>query len=79
MSIKKDTIIRTIVLAAAIVNQILTSTGKCPLPLKDEELAELLSAIFTASASIWAWWKNNSFTKAACEADKILAEKKGLK
>lgn len=79
MKIRKDTIVRTLVLAAAILNQFLTARGKCPLPLKNEELAELLSAIFTAGASIWAWWKNNSFTKAACEADKILMEKKELK
>lgn len=78
-NVKKETIIRTIVLMVAIINQILTSVGKCPLPVEDSQLSEILSALITAGASIWAWWKNNSFTKSACEADKLLAEKRGLK
>ena len=77
-TIKKDTIIRTIVLVIALVNQALTIAGKNPLPFEDEEITEFLSYIFTVAASLWAWWKNNSFTQSALEADKVLDElKKG--
>lgn len=77
-TIKKDTIIRTIVLVIALVNQALTIAGKNPLPFEDEEITEFLSYIFTVAASLWAWWKNNSFTQNALEADKVLDElKKG--
>ena len=77
-TIKKDTIIRTIVLIIALVNQALTIAGKNPLPFEDEEITEFLSYIFTVAASLWAWWKNNSFTQNALEADKVLDElKKG--
>lgn len=76
MEVKKDTIIRTTVLVIALLNQILTSTGHDILPISDEEVSQVISLAFTIVASIWAWWKNNSFTKAAIEADKVLNEKK---
>lgn len=76
MTIKKETIIRTIVLVIALVNQILTSTGHSVLPVNSEELAELFTLLFTIGASIWAWWKNNSFTKNAIEADEYLDKKR---
>ena len=72
MSVKKDTIIRTIVLVLALVNQILTSTGHSVIPISDDQVAELVSLVITIGASLWAWWKNNSFTKNAIEADKVL-------
>lgn len=71
-TIKKDTIIRTIVLIVALINQGLTIAGKNPLPFEDAEITEILSYIFTICASLWSWWKNNSFTKNAIEADKVL-------
>lgn len=65
---EKGTIIRTIVLVIALINQILTSTGHAVIPVNEEEI----SIVITAIAAIWAWWKNNSFTKNAQEADKYL-------
>ena len=65
---EKGTIIRTIVLVIALVNQILTSTGHAVIPVNEEEI----SMILTAAAAIWSWWKNNSFTKKAQEADRYL-------
>lgn len=70
--VKKITIIRTAALIIALVNQALTLAGKSPLPFENEEITEFLSYIFTAAASLWAWWKNNSFTRNAIEADKLL-------
>lgn len=71
-TVKKDTIIRTIVLIVALINQALTLAGKNPLPFEDEEIVNVLSYAFTAVASLWAWWKNNSFTQNAIKADKVL-------
>ena len=76
MAIKKETIIRTVVLVLALVNQILTSMGYSIIPIDDDMITELLSLLFTIGASLWAWWKNNSFTKNAIEADKVLEELK---
>ena len=73
-TVKKDTIIRTIVLIVALVNQALTLSGKNPLPFEDDEIVNVLSYVFTAAASLWAWWKNNSFTQNAIKADEVLAQ-----
>lgn len=78
IKIKTDTIVRTIVLVIALVNQILTSTGRSPIPISDEEVTELISLILTIGASAWAWWKNNSFTQAALRADETMKMEKEL-
>lgn len=70
--IKPQTIVRTVVLALAIINRVLVSTGHSPLPFESEETAELVADLITIAAALWAWWKNNSFTKNAIEADKVL-------
>ena len=72
MKISKGTIIRTACLLLAIINNLLAIYGKSPLPINDETLIEVISFCFTTVASIVAWWKNNSFTKKAIEADKVL-------
>lgn len=79
MNAKRDTIIRTIVLVLALVNQALTIAGKSPLPFSDELVSEFVSMLFTIGASAWSWWKNNSFTKNAVAADEYLKTLKGGK
>lgn len=80
MKIKADTIIRTIVLVLALVNQVLTSLGKNPLPFSQDEMYTGLSCLVTVGATIWAWWKNNSFTQSALIGDKVMHDmKNGLK
>lgn len=74
--IKKMTIIRTIILALALINQTLTGMGKPIIPLEDETLTEFLTNVFTIVSALWAWWKNNSFTTEAIIADEELAEMK---
>lgn len=69
MKVNKETIVRTIILVVALVNQALTAFGKNPLPFSDEELYTGLTLVFTVGATLWAWWKNNSFTKNAIAAD----------
>ena len=76
MKAKKETIIRTLVLVFALLNQILTATGRSVIPISDEQITELITLVITIGASVWAWWKNNSFTKEAIEADEILVQLK---
>ena len=73
---KKDTVIRTALLLLALLNQILTLCGINPLPFSDQQLYEGLSLAATVATSLWAWWKNNSFTKAAQTADVLLEQLK---
>lgn len=65
----KATIIRTVVLVLAITNNALAIAGKSPLPIDDEMVTQVISFAFTTGASLVAWWKNNSFTQRAIEAD----------
>lgn len=71
-NIKLDTIIRTVCLVLALANQTLMMTGHNILPISDEQVAEALTLGFTIVTSLWAWWKNNSFTKAARVADEFM-------
>lgn len=71
-SIKLETIIRTVCLVVALINQALTIAGHSILPVTDEQVAEVLTLGFTIVTSLWAWWENNSFTKAAIEADNAM-------
>jgi SPP1 family holin len=70
--IKVDTMTRTAVLILALANQILSATGHSLIPVDDAQLEQLISTGMTVGAAIWAWWKNNSFTKEAIAADNYL-------
>ena len=76
MKISKETIIRTVLLAVALINMTLNVLGKNTLPFTNDEISEIISIGFTAVTSIIAWWKNNSFTQNAIKADEYLNELK---
>ena len=63
------TITRTVFLAIALINQILVSTGHSLLPLENELIEQIITLGFTSITSIIAFWKNNSYTKEAIQAD----------
>lgn len=73
MKVSTGTMARTVVLVIALLNQVLTMFGWNPLPWSDEEVYEGVTALITVIAAIWSWWKNNSFTGKAIEADEYLA------
>lgn len=75
--VKPETIIRTIVLALALANQALAIFGKEALPITEDEVYQAyqcITFVVTLITSVWAWWKNNSYTMAAIEADKYMEE-----
>ena len=76
MNASKETIIRTILLLITLVNQVLTVSGKNPLPFSEDEAYTVLSTVAAIAVTLWAWWKNNSFTKAAVTADSYMKELK---
>lgn len=71
MKIKTGTIVRTVILILALINQALSIAGKAVLPISDEQVEQVISLICTIVASVWAWWKNNSYTAAAIEGDQL--------
>ena len=76
MKITKGTLIRTVILLLALVNQILSICGVSPIPIDDDTATNVISTLWTAVASVIAWWKNNSFTQDAITADEYLNELK---
>lgn len=75
-NVKTETIVRTIVLIIALANQALAIAGKEAFPVTEDQVYQAVTLIVTIGASVWAWWKNNSFTQAAIEADKVLDQLK---
>lgn len=63
---------RTIVLLLALVSQLCVILGKRTEAIDVDQWQEYISYALTVIGSIWAWWKNNSFTQKAQEADNIL-------
>ena len=74
MKVKTETIIRTIVLILALANQVLAIYGKDKIPVTEDEVYQLVTLIVTIGSAIWAWWKNNSFTKPAIKADEYMEQ-----
>ena len=77
MKISKGTLIRTIVLALALINQVLAMLGLSPLNIADDDISTVISTAWTIISAVVAWWKNNSFTDAAIRADDFMHELKG--
>ena len=66
-----QTLIRTLVLALALINQLLVAVGMSPLPIEEAQLETLLSTGATVFAALGAYWKNNSITAAAKAGDTV--------
>ena len=69
-TVTADTIARTACLLLALTNQVLSALGKPVLPIESATVEQLVTAGITTVTALVAWWKNNSFTPAALEADK---------
>lgn len=74
--ISAGTIARTAVLLLALTNQVLSAMGKPILPIESSTVEQLVTAGITSVAALVSWWKNNSFTVAAIQADAWMGEKK---
>lgn len=79
MKVSAGTIARTVCLAMALVNQVLTVTGHSIIPIQDEDIQMLVSLLFTIITAVVSWWKNNSFTEAALAGDMVMEQMKAAK
>lgn len=77
-NVSAQTIARTVVLFLALLNQLLATFGKGTLDIVEDDVYQVVSLIVTIGSTLAAWWKNNSFTKAAVEADEVLKEIKEM-
>lgn len=79
MAVEKGTIIRTVLLALGIINTFLGYFGIGQLDFDSNELYEGMSIMYDTVVTIIAWWKNNSFSKPAIQADLIKDDLKKIK
>ena len=75
-NVKVGTWVRGILLIISFVNMALSTAGKAPIPADYNELYTIVSVIFSVLVGISAYWKNNSFTEAAIEADNVMRDLK---
>ncbi len=75
-TVTPGTVARTLILALALINQILTASGHSIIAVSDDDINTLITTGFTVVSALLAWWKNNSFTKPALKADEVLREEK---
>lgn len=72
MKVSAGTITRTIILMLALINQVLAVLGYNVIDISDDTINTMISTAITIVTAIVAWWKNNSFTQAAIEADAVM-------
>lgn len=72
--VSAQTWVRTVVLILALINQALVVFGITKSEIEIETWTQYVSYAFTVITAVWSWWKNNSFTLKAQEADNILHE-----
>ena len=77
--ISAATLARTAVLLLALTNQLLSAMGKPVLPIESTTVEQLVTAGITTAAALISWWKNNSFTPEAIEADDFMTRLKQQK
>ncbi|MCM3365343.1 phage holin [Bacillus safensis] len=78
----KGTVIRTVLLFMALINQTLIIFGKPVLPIEDDQITSLAdtlylagSMIFTIATTLAAWFKNNYVTDKGKQQKEVLKQK----
>ncbi|MCY8464851.1 phage holin [Bacillus atrophaeus] len=77
----KGTVIRTVLLLLALVNQTLLMFGKSPLDISEEQVNQLAdtfyaagSVLFTVATTLAAWFKNNYVTEKGKRQQSLLKQ-----
>ncbi|ADP31769.1 phage holin [Bacillus atrophaeus] len=77
----KGTVIRTVLLLLALVNQTLLMFGKSPLDISEEQVNQLAdtfyaagSVLFTVVTTLAAWFKNNYVTEKGKRQQSLLKQ-----
>ncbi|MCI3985859.1 phage holin [Bacillus vallismortis] len=77
----KGTVIRTVLLLVAFINQTMLMFGKSPMDIQEEQVNQLADALYTAVSLIFtigttlaAWFKNNYVTVKGKKQRDLLKE-----
>ena len=69
-NVSSGTIARTLFLFLSLVNSALGMFGFTSLDIDENTIYTVVTGVTTIVSAVLAFWKNNSFTKEAIEADK---------
>lgn len=58
-------------LVLALINAVLQMFGMNVLPIQNDDISNIVSAIFLIVTAAWNTWKNRNFTKASQEAQAL--------
>lgn len=72
LKISAGTITRAVLTLLAFINIVLEMFGYSVIPVNSEAVTTFISLLFLGVTTLASYWKNNSFTKNAKIADKIL-------
>ncbi|AUS10884.1 phage holin [Bacillus gibsonii] len=77
----KGTVIRTVLLLIALINQTMLMFGKSPLDITEDQVNQLADALYTAGSLIFtigttaaAWFKNNYVTTRGNQQKAVLKQ-----
>lgn len=73
-NVTKGTVVRTIMLIIVMINMILNATGNNPINISESLVYEVIETLISVAVIIIGFWKNNSYTDNAQQADKYLEE-----
>lgn len=78
MKISKGTIVRTISLAIVLINIVLKKIGVDLINVSENEILTGVEMLIEVAVIVVAWWKNNSYSKNAIQADEFLKHLKEM-
>lgn len=70
----KASVTRMVILAVALINQILAANNMSPIPIDDAVWEQAISAVFTIGAGFYAAWKNNYIGPKGKKQKRVLKE-----
>ncbi|ARB36683.1 MULTISPECIES: phage holin [Bacillus] len=77
----KGTVIRTVLLLIALINQTMLMLGKSPLDIQEEQVNQLADALYSAGSIVFtigttliAWFKNNYVTEKGKKQRDVLRD-----
>lgn len=71
-NVKKGAVVRGLMMIIVIVNYLLNAMGINPIPIEESVIGLLVTVVLTVGTFLLSYWKNNSWTTAAQEADEKL-------
>lgn len=71
--------VRVVLFLLGVVNYFLTAFGIKAIQFDNEQITQLVNAVYIAITGFYALWKNNNFTQQALEAQQYLDDMKAVK